>query len=141
VVLDLAGRWVTPGLIDTHQHLFDLKSARALVAAGVTTARTMHADHFVDIGMRQLHRGGATDLPDVLASGYQLRPDMFVFEAFFLDFPELANLIKGKVTVVQNVRRLIQANVWHWVDQIKILATERSGTPDADAPTTFTRTK
>src|SRR4051812_19572812 len=46
VVVDLAGRWVMPGLIDAHVHLFDLKSARALVAVGVTTVRTMHVDHF-----------------------------------------------------------------------------------------------
>ena len=52
----------------------------------------MHVDHFIDVGMRELHRGGATDLPDVLASGYQLRPDMFVFESFLLDFPEFAEL-------------------------------------------------
>jgi imidazolonepropionase-like amidohydrolase len=92
----------------------------------------MHVDHFIDIGMRELHRGGATDLPDVLASGYQLRPDMFVFEPFLLDFPELANLVRTKVTGVQSVRRLVQANARHGVDQIKILATERAGTPDSD---------
>jgi imidazolonepropionase-like amidohydrolase len=86
-VIDLAGRWLLPGLIDAHVHLTGLKGARTMVAAGVTTIRNVGGEHYTDIGIRELHRGGASDLPDVVAAGYALRPDMFVSEAFLLDFP------------------------------------------------------
>ena len=69
VVIDLAGRWLLPGLIDAHVHLDDLKGARNMVRAGVTTMRTAHVDHYIDVGIRELHRRGAADLPDVVAAG------------------------------------------------------------------------
>lgn len=132
VVIDLAGRWLLPGLIDAHVHLADLKGARTLVAAGVTTVRTMNVDHYIDIDIRELHRGGASDLPDVVAAGYALPPDLLVSEAFVLDFPQLANFARSRVTGADDLRRLVQANVQHSVNWIKILATERAGLPQTD---------
>jgi imidazolonepropionase-like amidohydrolase len=57
---------------------------------------------------------------------------MFIYEAFLLDFPQLAGVVRSKVTGTENVRRLVQANAQHGVNIIKILATERAGTPDTD---------
>jgi imidazolonepropionase-like amidohydrolase len=131
-VIDLSGRWVLPGLVDAHVHLTDLKEARAMVESGVTTIRTMQVDHYIDVGIRELHRGGAKDLPDVVAGGYLLRPDMFVAEAFLVDFPQLAPIVRSKVSGVENVRQLVRANVQHGVNLIKMLATERAGTPGSD---------
>jgi imidazolonepropionase-like amidohydrolase len=130
VVIDLAGRWLLPGLIDVHVHLSDLKGARTMINAGVTTIRTVGVSHYVDVGIRELHRGGAKDLPEVVAAGYQIQPDMG--ERFLLDFPQLAILTRSRVRGSENVRRLVQANVQHGVNWIKILATERTGTPDTD---------
>lgn len=59
----------------------------------------------------------------------QLRPDMS--EAFYQDFPELSDL-KPRVSAPENVRRVVRALVSSKVDHIKILATERAGTPDTD---------
>jgi imidazolonepropionase-like amidohydrolase len=132
VIVDLAGRWLLPGLIDAHEHLRNLTQARALVASGVTTVRSLHSDHFIDVGIRELHRGGMSDLPDALTSGYMIRPDMSASEGFFLDFPELAALSRGQVAGADNVRKLVRANVRHGVDEIKLLATERGGTPETD---------
>jgi hypothetical protein len=50
-------------------HFRDLASARAALAAGVTTARSLGVDQFADIGIRELHRAGASDVPDALAAG------------------------------------------------------------------------
>jgi imidazolonepropionase-like amidohydrolase len=52
-------------------------------------------------------------------------------EEFYKDFPEFTNL-KPRVQGVENVRRIVKALVAHKVDFIKILATERAGTPDTD---------
>ena len=132
VVIDLAGRWLLPGLIDAHEHLRDLEQARAIVASGVTTVRSLHSDHFIDVGIRELHRSGMSDLPDVLASGYMIRPDMSALDGFFLDFPELAILIKGRLRGPDNLKKVVQPNVRHGVNVIMILATERGGTPESD---------
>ena len=61
--VDLKGRWMLPGLIDAHVHPVSLKSAQNMLKAGVTTGRSMFAIHYVDVGLRELHRKGDTDIP------------------------------------------------------------------------------
>ena len=92
-VLNVNGRWVLPGYIDAHTHIDTYENARRAIATGVTTTRTMSSLHFTDVGLRELHRQGLVDIPEFLASGYQIRPDMF--PEFFLDFPHLAALMKN----------------------------------------------
>lgn len=137
-VIDLKGKWLLPGYIDAHVHI-NFEQAQRALRFGVTTARTMAADHFIDIEIRDAHRRGRTDIPDVLASGYQVRPDVVnVFPSFIEDFPELADM-KPRVSGTDNVRRLVRALAAKGVDHIKVLATERAGTPDTDPRTrTFT---
>jgi imidazolonepropionase-like amidohydrolase len=125
-VIDLEGRWLLPGLIDMHVHLYDRESARAAVLAGITTARSMGSLRFVDVGLRQLHRAGAADVPEILAAGYQMRTTPN--EAVFLDFPDLA----GTRGDAEGVRRLVRANASRGVDVIKLMATERAGDPVQD---------
>ena len=57
---------------------------------------------------------------------------MFAFDAFLLDFPRLAPLVREKISGGASVRELVRANVQHGVNVIKMLATERAGTPDSD---------
>jgi imidazolonepropionase-like amidohydrolase len=40
-VIDLKGKWLLPGYIDSHVHLGDFESAQRALRFGVTTARTM----------------------------------------------------------------------------------------------------
>jgi imidazolonepropionase-like amidohydrolase len=129
-VIDLKGRWLLPGLIDAHAHLRDLSSARVALASGVTTARVLGVDHFADVGIRELNRAGVADVPDVLAAGYHVRPRPA--DAFFLDVPQLADLMAGGVTGPESVRRMVRALIARGADEIKIMATERAGLPDTD---------
>jgi imidazolonepropionase-like amidohydrolase len=129
VVIDLNGKWLMPGYIDAHVHFGNTKAAQTALSLGVTTVRTMHCDHFLDIQIRDAHRSGQRDLPDVIACGYQIRPDMF--PTFFEDFPALSDM-KQRVTGTENVRRVVRALVSRGVDHIKFLATERAGTPETD---------
>ena len=122
-VLDISGRWVLPGYIDAHTHIDTYSKAQRAIATGVTTTRTMQVEYFADVGLRGLHRQGLVDVPDILASGYQIRPDMF--PGFFLDFPHLAALMP-KYSGSENVRKVVQANLSRGIDHIKILATPRS---------------
>jgi imidazolonepropionase-like amidohydrolase len=128
--LDVRGRHVVPGLIDAHVHIANLRAMRTALESGVTTVRSAGVSSFVDVGLRELVKQGAVIGPDVVAAGYHVRP-MLAEEAFF-DTPALAGLMRGGVTSVDALRRVVQANLAHGVDWIKTLATERAGTPDTD---------
>ena len=121
---DVQGKWLVPGYVDAHVHFADMERARTALRSGATTVRTMQCDRFVDVQIRDAHRQGREDLPDVVAAGYQIRPDMS--PPFFEDFPQLADL-RTKVGGADNVRRVVRALVSRGVDHIKFLATERSG--------------
>jgi imidazolonepropionase-like amidohydrolase len=129
VVLDLKGMWLMPGYIDAHVHFGNFNAAHNALLTGATTVRTMHCDHFLDIQIREAHRNGQRDVPDIVAAGYQLRPDMF--DTFFEDFPILSYM-KPRVSGTENVRLMVRALVSKKVDHIKFLATERAGTPETD---------
>lgn len=128
-VLDLKGRWLLPGFIDAHAHLRDLSSARSALASGVTTARVLGVDHFADIGIRELNHAGVSNVPDVLAAGYHVRPHPA--DALFLDVPQLADLM-AEVRGPQNVRRMVRLLIERGADVIKIMATERAGLSETD---------
>lgn len=127
--LDLHGRWLLPGWVDAHVHIADLAQARRALQSGVTTARSMGVSNFADVGIRDLARGGMNDLPDIVAAGYHVRPRMA--EEAFLNNPKNGDLIGG-VHGPASIRRMVRNNLDHGVDFIKILATERAGTPDTD---------
>ena len=123
-VIDLQNRWLLPGLIDAHVHFRDLASARAALAAGVTTARSLGVDHFADVGIRELHRAGASDVPDVLAAGYHVRRRLS--DAFFLDFPQHRSLMRG-LSGATDVRVAVRAMAERRADLIKVMMTQRAG--------------
>ena len=131
-VLDLEGRWLLPGLIDAHAHLFNLAGARRALEQGATTVRVLGTSHFVDVRMRELHAAGASDVPRVIAAGYQVRPDVIdAFPDFLLDFPQTLAL-RGGLHGADDLRRVVRALAERRVDFIKVLANERAGTPNTD---------
>jgi imidazolonepropionase-like amidohydrolase len=128
-VLDLKGRWLLPGFVDAHVHLADMRAARAALASGATTVRSMGVSHFVDVGIRDLNHAGVIDLPDVVAAGYHVRPRPA--EEFFLNLPKMSDLMRG-VSGPESVRRMVRALIDRGAGVIKIMATERAGLPDTD---------
>jgi imidazolonepropionase-like amidohydrolase len=126
---DLRGRYVMPGLIDAHVHIANLRALRTALESGVTTVRSSGVAYYVDVGMRELVKQGTVVGPDVVAAGYHVRPS--VAEEAFIDHPALAALMRG-VNTIDGMRRMVQANLSRRVDWIKVLATERAGTPDTD---------
>lgn len=130
-VLDLAGKFVVPGLIDAHTHIGNLRALRTALESGVTTVRSSGASSYADVGMRELVRNGAIPGPDVVASGYHVRPRLA--EEAFLSSPELAVFMRPPgVTTADGIRQIVRVNLSHGVDWIKVLATERAGTADTD---------
>jgi imidazolonepropionase-like amidohydrolase len=128
--VDLAGRYLAPGLMDAHVHIGSSADARRALETGVTTMRSMGSSHYADVGMRELQRAGYATTPEQLAAGYHVRPQMA--EGFFQDHPELGDLDGGGVTGVDAVRRVTRAIVSRDVDFVKTNATERAGLPDTD---------
>ena len=114
---DMQGKWLLPGYVDAHVHFADTERARTALRLGATTVRTMQCDHFLDIQIRDAHRHGREDLPDVVAAGYQIRPAMS--PAFFEDFPQFAAL-RSRISGTENVRRVVRALVSRRVDQHQI---------------------
>src|SRR5262245_2657214 len=129
-VIDLKGKWLLPGLIDAHAHIADLAAARVALQSGVTTARDLGVNNFFDIGVRELNHAGVSDLPDIVAAGYHVRPRPA--ELLFVDIPKLADLMGKQVSGADNLRRIVRAQIERGVNVIKILATERAGLPDTD---------
>lgn len=127
--LDLRGRHLVPGLMDAHTHITSLEAAKRALESGVTTVRSSGVSSYTDVGLRELVRQGAVAGPDVLASGYHIRPRLA--EEAFLDTPTLASLMPG-LRSPEDVRQAVRANLARRVDWIKVLATERAGLADTD---------
>jgi imidazolonepropionase-like amidohydrolase len=127
--LDLRGRHLVPGLMDAHTHITSLEAAKRALESGVTTVRSSGVSSYTDVGLRELVRQGAVAGPDVLASGYHIRPRLA--EEAFLDTPALASLMAG-LRSPEDVRQAVRANLARRVDWIKVLATERAGLADTD---------
>ena len=129
-IINLKGQYVMPGLIDCHVHLRDLGAAERALQSGVTTARSMGGDHFMDVGMRELGKRGNNDIPEIIAAGYHVRPTPS--DAFFMNIPHLNDLMEAEVRGPANMKRMGQALISRAVDWIKTNATARAGLPQTD---------
>jgi imidazolonepropionase-like amidohydrolase len=136
---DLAGRWLLPGFIDAHVHPNDIWSAkRRLLTDGMTTGRSMFTVHYMDVALRERHRRGEFDIPDVLAAGYPVLPNIGTFPipggmtAIYVDNPKLKDLRKGTDIGAAGARRIVRANLDHHVDLIKVYVTNRASFFDSN---------
>ena len=73
--------------------------------------------------------GAPADVPDVVAAGYRIRPRLE--DEFFIDLPQLTDLRRG-VHGPESVRRVVRAMASRGVNRIKVLSSERAGSPDTD---------
>ena len=130
VIIDVSGRYLVPGLIDAHVHISDLAAARRALLSGVTTVRSMGVSHFVDVGMRELARTEAIESPEIVASGYHVRPRPA--DGLFMDNPSMSDLLETGVHGEAAMRRMARMMIDRGVQVIKVNATERAGLPETD---------
>jgi len=129
-VIDVTGKYLVPGLIDAHVHIADFAAARRALRSGVTTARDMGVPHFVDVGMRDLAKLGAIEAPEIVASGYHVRPRPD--DGLFMDDPSMADLLETGIYGEDAMRRMARFMIDRDVQVIKVNATERAGLPETD---------
>lgn len=87
--VDLAGAWVTPGLVDTHVHVAHFPDAHAQaqrildagVRGGVTAVRDMGGDARTLAELDRARRAGERAGPVVVASAMMGGPDVFAGDA------------------------------------------------------------
>ena len=127
-VIDLAGRWVAPGLIDAHTHIATLANARRALFSGVTTVRSASVPAYQDVEMREMARAGQIVAPDFLATGVFVTPNLG--ETILAD--ARLGALAGGVNTPPELRTLVRVNLDHGVDWIKTRGTERAGLPDTD---------
>jgi len=128
-VVDLKGHWLLPGFVDAHVHVGNLADARRALRSGATTVGEAGVNHFADVGLRELNHKGVVDVPDVVAAGYHIRTHPA--DDYFTDFPQNFSLMAG-VHGTENVRQMVREMAGRGVNRIKVMATERAGTPDTD---------
>jgi imidazolonepropionase-like amidohydrolase len=127
-VIDAAGRYVTPGLIDAHTHIATLANARRALESGVTTVRSASVPHFEDVALRELVKQGVLAGPDMVAAGVFVTPDLG--ETILAD-PKLG-AYAGGVRTPEALRGVVRINLEHGVDVIKTRGTDRAGLPNTD---------
>ncbi|HJO39407.1 MAG: amidohydrolase family protein [Vicinamibacterales bacterium] len=132
-VIDLRGRYVTPGFFEGHYHGSSVGSAHRALVSGVTTARSASADGFSDIAQRDLVTAGYLAGPDILAASVYVTPELGTTDDVLAD-PRLAKYLNRPVRGEAAVREVVRINAEHGVDWIKTrtsgLSSRTSG-PDA----------
>jgi len=127
-VIDIAGRWVAPGMIDAHTHIANLPAARRALNAGVTTVRSASVPAFQDVVMRDEAKAGQILAPDILATGVFVTPQLG--ETILAD--ARLGVLSGGVQTPEQLKLVVRVNADRGVNWIKTRGTERAGLPDTD---------
>jgi len=128
--IELAGRYLMPGLIDAHAHIESPAAALRALQSGVTTARVLGDTYLQAIGTRDLVRAGHVHGPELLVSPGHIRPKPGL--AFFIVYPQFGDAIEGELRGPDRIAEATRALMARGADVIKVGASERAGLANAD---------
>jgi imidazolonepropionase-like amidohydrolase len=128
--IDLGGRYVLPGLIDSHAHIESPAAALRALRSGVTTARVLGDTYRQALGTRDLVRAGHVPGPELLVSPGHIRPKPGL--AFFMVYPQFGDAIDGELRGAERIAEATRALIAEGADVIKVGASERAGLASTD---------
>jgi len=123
--IDLRGRFVLPGFVDSHNHILSPEAAERALLSGVTTARVPGDRYLQGMGTRDLIRGGHVRGPELLCAGGIVRPVLGEF--FISPLPEFGRYLNERLSGAENVSAVVRALLDRGADFIKVGASERAG--------------
>ena len=132
-IVDLKGRYVTPGLFEGHFHGGNMAAAQRALVSGVTTAKGASVGGYTDVALRDMVKAGLLVGPDILAAGIYVTPELGNTDAILADtrLHKYANkTLHGEAAL----REVVRVNADRGVDWIKTRSSglsSRSGGPDA----------
>lgn len=129
--IDVAGKWIVPGLVDVHVHINALADAKAVLLAGATTVRSGSSSFYQDVALRPLAEWAPGLAPRMRAAGVFVSPQLG--DSVLAD-PALAPLatLAGGVTSTSDLAYLTRVNLSRGVDVVKTRANPRAGLAEQD---------
>lgn len=130
-IVNAAGRFVLPGLIDVHVHANALADARAILQGGATSVRSGSSSFYQDVALAALPAWAAGASPRMSPAGLFISPELG--DSLLAD-PDLAPLasLSGGVTEPSDLAYLTRTNLKRGAQVIKTRANPRAGLPEQD---------
>ena len=132
-VVDMQGRYITPGLFEGHFHGGNVGAAQRALVSGVTTAKGASVGGFTDVALKEMVVAGLIPGPDILPAGVYVTPELGNTNAILAD-PRLYKYANKVVHGEEALRDVVGINADRGVDWIKTRSSglsSRTGGPDA----------
>jgi imidazolonepropionase-like amidohydrolase len=132
-VVDMLGRYITPGFFEGHFHGGNVGAAQRALVSGVTTAKGASVGGYTDVAMKEMVKAGLLVGPDILAAGVYVTPELGDTSAVLAD-PRLRKYANKVLHGEEALRDVVSVNIDNGVDWIKTRSSglsSRTGGPDA----------
>ena len=132
-LVDLRGRYITPGFFEGHFHGGTMAAAQRALVSGVTTAKGASVRGYPDVALKNMVKAGLLVGPDILAAGVYVTPELGNSDAILAD-PRLFKYANRRLHGEQALRDVVSVNADRGVDWIKTRSSglsSRTGGPDA----------
>jgi imidazolonepropionase-like amidohydrolase len=132
-VVDMRGRFMTPGLFEGHFHGGTVGAAQRALVSGVTTAKGASVGGYTDVALKEMVSAGLLAGPDILPAGVYVTPELGNTDAILAD-PRLHKYANKTLHGEDALRDVVRINADRGVDWIKTRTsglTSRTGGPDA----------
>ncbi len=132
-VVDMLGRYMTPGLFEGHFHGGTIGAARRALVSGVTTAKGASVGGYTDVALMEMVDAGLIPGPDILPAGVYVTPELGNTNAILAD-PRLYRYANRALQGEAALRDVVRINADRGVAWIKTRSSglsSRTGGPDA----------
>ena len=132
-VVDMQGRFITPGLFEGHFHGSTVGAAQRALVSGVTTAKGASVGGFTDVALKEMVTAGLIPGPDILPAGVYVTPELGNTNAILAD-PRLYKYANKALHGEAALRDVVRINADRGVEWIKTRSSglsSRTGGPDA----------